>query len=130
MTTENEARTEARISKDRAILALLAKLSLHYWRPDFTPAQAKQMYADYVEDLREYALRDIAAAMKKYRQSAATFFPTSGQLVQIIRAIPAWDIRSSKEHGEILHRAAAAELQEMTARIGGNEKHQITHEPA
>ncbi len=76
------------------------------------------MYADYLEDLRDYALKDIGGAIKKYRQSGATFFPTSGQLVQIIRTIPAWDIRTLKEHGELLQHASARELAVVTARIG------------
>lgn len=114
---QSPAETEAREAKDRAILALLAKLSLHYWRPEFTPSQAKQMYADYVEDLREYALSDVSDAVKFYRRGGATFFPTSGQLVQIIRTIPSWDIRTPREHANLLHEAAGRELDGIVKKI-------------
>lgn len=122
MMTSSPATIEAYESKDKAILALLGKLSLHFWRPDFTAGQAKQMYADYVHDLREYALSDINDAIIKYRQAGATFFPTSGQLVQIIRTIPTWDIRSAKEHGEILHRTAEKELENITRKIEASQQ--------
>ena len=82
---EHPAETEAREGKDKAILALLAKLSLHYWRPDFTPTQAKQLYADYLEDLRPFALSDIANAIAEYRQIGANrFYPSTGQLIDLI----------------------------------------------
>ncbi len=71
--------------KDEAIIALLGKLALHYWRPDFTPGQARQIYADYVYDLGQFALSDIAAAINRYRQNGANrFFPSSGALIDII----------------------------------------------
>lgn len=104
-------------AKDKAILALLAKLALHYWRPDFTPQQAKHLYADYLEDLRQYALSDISEAIAKYRQSGAKFYPQSGELVKIIRTVPSWDIRTAKEHSQILHETARKELQGVMARI-------------
>jgi hypothetical protein len=111
LVTRTPAEIEAVNAKDAAILVLLGKLAVHYWRPDFTPGQARQLYADYVEDLREYSLRDINNAILKYRRDAESkFFPTCGQLVGIIRTIPWWDIRSPKEHSEILHSAAAKEL--------------------
>lgn len=78
--------------KDEAILALLAKLALHYWRPDFTPGQARQVYADYVYDLGPFALSDIASAINKYRQTGANrFFPTSGALIDIITQPCSWE---------------------------------------
>jgi hypothetical protein len=139
LVTRTPAEIEAASAKDAAILVLLGKLAVHYWRPDFTPGQARQLYADYVDDLREYALSDINDAMVKYRRNAESkFFPTSGQLVGIIRTIPAWDIRSPKEHSEILHYRAGQELQQVARQIeiGGGPKllselppHEVFHEP-
>lgn len=116
------ARSPAEISaadaKDQAILILLGKLAIHYWRPDFTEAQARQLYSDYVHDLRDYAFADINDAIVKYRRDQnAKFYPTVGQLVGIIRTIPSWDIRSPKEHGEILSRRAEKELAGVAAQI-------------
>jgi hypothetical protein len=82
---EDDATRHARESKDEAILVLLGKLSLHYWRPDFTPAQAKQLYRDYVEDLRPYPFEEIDRAISKYRANGANrFYPTSGQIIDHI----------------------------------------------
>ena len=113
---------EALEAKDKAILTLLARLAQHYWRPDFTATQAKHLYADYLHDLSIYSLRDISEAIEKYRQSAEQWFPKSGQLVQIIRTIPSWDIRSAKEHGEILRADADRELQSIVQKIGEEKK--------
>src|SRR5262245_40849754 len=71
----------AEAQKDEAILVLLAKLALVYWRPDFTPAQAKQLYSQYLDDLRPYSFADVSEAIEKYRQSPdSKFYPTPGEL--------------------------------------------------
>jgi len=113
----SQEEAEARAAKNDAIIALLGKLSIHFWRPDFTAAQARQLYVDYVYDLGDYSLRDIADAIVKYRQGGHEFFPKSGQLVQIIRAIPSWDIRTQKEHADILRADARKELEDVTKRL-------------
>lgn len=115
-----QSEIEAADAKDQAILVLLGKLAVHYWRPDFGPGQARQLYADYVHDLRDYAFSDINDAIVKYRRDQnAKFYPTVGQLVGIIRTIPSWDIRTPKEHGEILSRRAEKELAGVAAQISG-----------
>jgi hypothetical protein len=80
----NESLAEARAAKDEAIILLLGKLALHYWRPDFTPSQAKQLYSDYVQDLASYPLKDIDSAIREYRQGKHRFFPQVGQLISLI----------------------------------------------
>lgn len=101
-------------SKDKAILTLLAQLAVVYWRPDFGPGQSRQFYAQYLEDLRPYALADIADAIRKYRQSAEKFYPLSGQLRALIEAVPSWDVISKGQH--IAERLAASR-QEMAKMI-------------
>ena len=83
---ERNRRGDSRVceQKDEAILALLAKMALHYWRPDFTPSQAKQLYGDYVDDLSQYPMSKVAAAIEEYRQRGGKFFPTVQQLISLI----------------------------------------------
>ncbi len=82
---EPEDVKQAREAKDEAIVALLAKLALHYWRPDFTEGQARQLYLDYLDDLRDYAVADIKTAIQAYRTDGTNkFFPSSGQIIDSI----------------------------------------------
>lgn len=113
--------------KDEAILALLGKLALHYWRPDFTPGQARQVYADYVYDLGPFALSDIASAINKYRQTGANrFFPASGALIDIITQPSAWESEPNapdrartlaRKRREAIERGTT-EAKEMRERLG------------
>eukprot|EP00913_Durusdinium_trenchii_P005309 g4955.t1 len=69
------------------IAALLAKLALHYWRPNFTDAQAKQLYMDYIGDLKIYPLDVINRAVGVYRRNEKEkWFPKSGQLIALCEA--------------------------------------------
>lgn len=100
--------------KDDAILTLLAKLALHYWRPDFTAAQARQLYSEYLEDLREYAFDDIAESMENFRRNGENrFFPTCGQLRTHIETVPAWDVNSKTRHINERHEHAKREMEKM-----------------
>ena len=63
------------------LTAMLAKLAQHYYRPDFTEGQARQLIRDYLSDLEEFDLRDVEAGITAYRRDPkAKFFPTVGQL--------------------------------------------------
>ena len=65
--------------------AILSKLALHFWRPDFTSAQAGMLIGDYLEDLKWYAPTAVEHACKVYRRKPdSRFFPTSGQLLGIL----------------------------------------------
>lgn len=69
------------------IAALLAKLALHYWRPNFTDQQAKQLYMDYIGDLKIYPLDVIDQAVGVYRRNAKNkWFPKSGELIELCEA--------------------------------------------
>jgi len=69
-------------AEDLTILtAMLAKLAQHYYRPDFTEGQARQLIRDYLHDLAEFDLRDVDAGVTAYRRDPKSkFFPTVGQL--------------------------------------------------
>ena len=72
--------------RDTEIGAILARLALHYWRPDFQPEQVKLVLQDFLYDLRAYEVRDIAHACDRYRQGPENrFFPTPGQLLAILK---------------------------------------------
>ncbi len=129
---KSQAQVTAEQQKDEAILIQLAKLALMYWRPDFTPGQAKQLYEMYLDDLRVYSFYDITKACAKFRQNADNkFFPTSGQLRGLIEEIPSWDVISKNNYLAQRKSAARDEMAGMVERIevasGGK---QITHEAA
>lgn len=71
------------------IAALLAKLAVHYYAPDFTEAQAKSKITDLVNDLIGFGMYEIEQAVNAYRQDAnERFFPTgSGPLIKRIREV-------------------------------------------
>lgn len=65
----------------------LGKLSLHYWRPDFTPEQAKAMYGDFVHDLAAVTAPELIGACQEWRIDPLNrFFPTPGQLLELVRS--------------------------------------------
>jgi len=76
--------------KDRAIIQMLAQLSLLYWRPEFTPELARELYAMYVDDLRSFPIWLIERSIQNYRRDGKNrFFPTSGQIIDGIKLIEA-----------------------------------------
>ena len=69
------------------IVLLLSKLAIHYYRPDFTEGQARQLIADLTDDLEEFPVSEVETAIRLYRQDAKNkYFPTSGALRGIILA--------------------------------------------
>lgn len=113
------ALTEAKAQKDEAILILLGKLALVYWRPEFTPKQAAQLYEQYLDDLREFAFADVRDAIERYRRNVENkFFPTPGQLRGLIEAVPSWDVISKREHMRQLRQAAERELATISTDLG------------
>lgn len=66
---------------------LLSRLAIHYYRPDFTEGQAKLLIQDYVHDLADFAVCDVEAAIRDYRQQPtkgkAKYFPDSAQLREL-----------------------------------------------
>lgn len=69
------------------VAVILTALSSHYWRPDFSPAQAASMIADYCEDLSACRVDEIEVAVREYRlDSNNKFFPKSSDLRDIVFA--------------------------------------------
>ena len=76
---------EVRPAGDEKVGEMLAKLQVHYWRPDFTPAMAASLYADLMDDLEEYSEGLLLEAIRDYRRDPeAKFFPRSGSLIPFI----------------------------------------------
>lgn len=68
------------------VSAILARLALHYWRPDFTPEQTKLLISDYLDDLWPYSLPQIERACKEFRMDGDNkFFPKSGELIELMK---------------------------------------------
>jgi hypothetical protein len=115
-------------SKDEAILMLLGQLAVHYWRPDFTEGQARQLYRDYLDDLRSYRVADIDLAIKSYRRDGQNkFYPTSGQLIDELliphdRNVPDRERTRERERSE-LWRNGTTELHEMARLIEIEARH-------
>lgn len=69
----------------KQIAAVLARLSLHYWRPDYSPEQARLLMEDYLSDLSGYSPAQVERACAEYRQNPANkFFPHSGELLGLM----------------------------------------------
>lgn len=72
--------------RGQAITLMLVKLSAHYWRPDFSEGQARQLIADFIHDLAPFELEDIDRAITRYRSDPANrFFPHPGALIGILK---------------------------------------------
>ena len=70
---------------------MLSKLAVHYYRPDFNEGQARSLIADMVQDLSEFSVGEIEAAIAAYRQAPPPpgkqkYFPDSGALRQLAAA--------------------------------------------
>jgi hypothetical protein len=96
----DEAERIERANKDEAILALLGRLALVYWRPDFAPSQAKQLYLQYLEDLREFPIAAVSEAIQNFRRNGENrFFPTCGQLRDLIVKPYSWESKRDRMKG-------------------------------
>lgn len=70
---------------------MLMALASHFWRPDFSPAQAAQMFKDYAEDLGGCTIAEIEVAIREYRlkpkiPGKMKPFPGSDDLLELICA--------------------------------------------
>jgi len=73
---------------DQHKLALLLKLGSHFWTPDFTPAQAKHLLKDYLEDLENYRPMELDKFCRIWRTNAANkSFPKVGQVIAGLNSI-------------------------------------------
>lgn len=63
-------------------LMILLKLGSHYWTPSFSRAQAKELLADYLEDLAKYRTQELDAFAGIWRRDVSrTKFPKIGDIV-------------------------------------------------
>lgn len=83
MTTSSPQLTQS--DRRKEISAILARMSLHYWRPDFTEAQFKLVLEDYIFDLSGFTPTEVQTACAAYRRKDAQFFPKSGEIIALIR---------------------------------------------
>jgi len=58
--------------KRATIMVLLAKLAVHYYRPDFTEGQAKSLISDMVHDLVEFDVPEVELAIREYQPQTAS----------------------------------------------------------
>ena len=66
-------------------MILLSKLAIHYYRPDFSEGQARQLISDMVQDLIEFPVPEIDMAITLYRRDPANkYFPTPAALRAIV----------------------------------------------
>lgn len=74
----------------KQISAILARLSLHYWRPDYSPEQAKLVMEDYLDDLAGHTPEQVSKACEQYRKNPdSKFFPKIGEIIELIKG-PKW----------------------------------------
>lgn len=71
-----------------AIVLMLSRLAVHFYRPDFTEGQAKSMITDMVHDLAGLDMRDLEKGIATYRQTPFPMgkfkpFPDSGTLIRL-----------------------------------------------
>lgn len=72
-------------------------MSLHYWRPDYTPEQARLVIEDYLDDLADFLPSEIERACMTFRRNPENkFFPKSGELLGILNAKSVWDTPPSR----------------------------------
>lgn len=110
LSPKSAALQAAEAKKDELIILMLTRLSLIYWRPDYSPGQAEQVYEQYLEDLREFALAAISAAVVAWRRNGENrFFPQPGQLRALIEAHSKFE--SIHERRAQLRREAQDEMQ-------------------
>jgi hypothetical protein len=70
----------------REIATSLGRLAQHYWRPDFTPEQAKLLYGDFVRLLDGATAAEFQRACDEWVMDPLNrFFPTPGQLGELMR---------------------------------------------
>lgn len=68
------------------IITLLSRLALHYWRPDFTEAQAKLVIQDFVRILSPISYGELDRACTAWLSNAENkFFPKPGELLALAK---------------------------------------------
>lgn len=74
----------------KQVAAILARLSFHYWRPDYSQEQARMVMEDYLNDLEHISPASVEKACAEYRKKPdSKFFPKVGEILDLI-AGPKW----------------------------------------
>jgi hypothetical protein len=119
---QSTARLKAEAAKNKTILAMLARLALVYWRPDFNEGQLHQLYAIYLEDLRDLPLKAVEEACIAWRRNGANkFFPTPGELRSAILTPDQFHFSGRSTWAAALNRDAQAEMRALEAREAARE---------
>lgn len=85
---QQNSQTNSGSVDDQHKLALLMKLGSHFWTPDFTPAQAKHLLKDYLEDLEKYRPMELDRFCRVWRTNPGNkSFPKVGQVIQGLNSI-------------------------------------------
>ena len=86
------------------VATALLRLQAHYWRPDFTPAQAKELYADFMDDLGHIPPDILDDAIAQYRRNPKSeWFPKPSQLLAIAEPLLAERRRAASRIENALH---------------------------
>lgn len=83
------------------IIDELDALSTHYPRGPRSPDQHMRFLEDYLDDLKDFSLEQVRAACRRWRQSDATKFPHSGQLMGAARAERGRDLGDNTPWGRL-----------------------------
>lgn len=107
----------------RSVGAILSRLGLHFWRPDFTEGQAKLLFSDLYSDLADFSPNEISTACATWRRNPENrFFPTSGQLIGIMRPTvpsePRLRLEPFKDYPKIEGRRATKSAAQIIAEHG------------
>lgn len=74
-----------KIATRAEISVMLGRLSLHYWRPNFTEEKNALIVDDYCRDLHGVTVQELADAIEQYRKKIGErYFPTIAQLNKLI----------------------------------------------
>lgn len=94
-------------SGDDQKLQELVRLGSHFWPKDFTPAQAKHLLADYLEDLSKYRVAELEQICKDWRTDISRkSFPKVAELIQLLdrRRREITDAAAARERPKTLSR--------------------------
>lgn len=64
----------------------LGRLAVHYWRPDFSPDQARMLYGDFIRLLEGCTAAELREASDEWIMDPLnSFYPTPGKLHELMR---------------------------------------------
>lgn len=94
-------------SDDEQKLQLLIRLGSHFWPKDYTPAQAKFLLKDYLEDLNKYRVAEVEHFCRDWRTDVAKKkFPLVAEIISAINQArrDIAEAAQAREHPKIVSR--------------------------